>query len=121
MLHYCAASGTIQRVLPRGMGLGIVASSTFSTHIDEEGISYKPGDIFLFVTDGITEAMNEQRQEFGEEQLLDILQAHTHEPAEGIRDAIREAVQHFTGQAALHDDFTVVVVKAAERPQPEPE
>ncbi len=112
LLHFRAGTGIVDRILPKGLGLGMVATAAFSPRIDEESIHYETGDIFLFVTDGITEAMNIRRQEFGEDQLLDVLRAGTSVCAQEIRDRICSAVQAFTGEAALHDDFTVVVVKA---------
>lgn len=112
LLHFSAQTRTITALSPRGIGLGIVNNTFFSTRIDELNIPYAPGDIFLFITDGITEAMNSLRQEFGDERLHALLLRCIDKDANTIRDTICQAVEQFTGSAALHDDFTVVVVKA---------
>lgn len=112
LLHFDAGSNSINRILPMGLGLGMVNSNVFSTRIDERILSYNPGDIFLFVTDGVTEAMNEERSEFGDDRLQDLLRDSASASANTIRDVIHDAVREFTGSVALHDDFTVVVVKA---------
>lgn len=112
LLHFSAQTRTITPLSPRGIGLGIVNNTFFSTRIDELNIPYSPGDIFLFITDGITEAMNSLRQEFGDERLHALLLRCIDKNADTIRDTICQAVEQFTGSAALHDDFTVVVVKA---------
>lgn len=112
LLHYDAATGSVRHILPRGLGLGMVNSTVFATRIDDETLHYQPGDIFLFVTDGITEAMNENRAEFGDDRLHELLCKTAGSDANTIRDTIHDAVREFTGTAALHDDFTVVVVKA---------
>lgn len=112
LLHFRADNGSVERIQPRGLGLGMVGTAVFAPRLEETTLYYKPGDIFLFVTDGITEAMNLRREEFGEDQLLEVLRSGTSACAREIRDRICHAVQTFTGEAPLHDDFTVVVVKA---------
>jgi serine phosphatase RsbU (regulator of sigma subunit) len=75
-------------------------------------IRYEKGDVFVFITDGITEAHNVTGDEFGEENVLQILQNHNGAGAKRIRDQIISSVNHFTQNAQQHDDLTVVVVKA---------
>lgn len=112
LLHFSAQTRTITPLSPRGIGLGIVNNKLFAPRIDELNIAYARGDIFLFITDGITEAMNSTRQEFGAERLQELLLRNIDKDANTIRDTICQAVEQFTGATALHDDFTVVVVKA---------
>jgi len=69
------------------------------------------GDVVVFYTDGVTEAMNSHQQEYGEQRLRDTLLANGHLNAGGILDAILNSVSEFTGNAAQSDDLTVVVVK----------
>lgn len=70
-----------------------------------------PGDILLFYTDGITEAMNPQRDLFGDERLAAVLRA-SHQYALGdIVDAVLAAVREFAGDTPQTDDMTMVVIK----------
>lgn len=73
----------------------------------------KPGEIFIFGTDGIWETRNAKDELFGKERLRAIIRSQAAKPAEGIRDAVLEAVQAYRGDAAQEDDITLVVVKAA--------
>jgi serine phosphatase RsbU (regulator of sigma subunit) len=113
VFHYRANTGEIQIIVPKGIGLGLTGSEKFASELTEEMIRYEKGDVFVFITDGITEAHNVTGDEFGEENVLQILQNHNGAGAKRIlRDQIISSVNHFTQNAQQHDDLTVVVVKA---------
>jgi len=111
LFYYHASTGTVQIVTPRGMGLGLDNEKIFASEIEERVISYDAGDVFLFVTDGITEAQSRDRNQFGEENLVDVLKGCTAESALAIRDRVISAVKTFATDMSQHDDQTVVVVK----------
>jgi catechol 2,3-dioxygenase-like lactoylglutathione lyase family enzyme len=69
-----------------------------------------PGDTLLLFTDGITDAMNQQGREFGEEGLIEVLRAECHLPVEGLLERILEKVNTFSGREQ-EDDITLVVAK----------
>jgi serine phosphatase RsbU (regulator of sigma subunit) len=72
------------------------------------------GDVFLLVTDGITESHGADREEFGEARLTDLFTslAGAHTPVTGIVSAINAAAaDHATG-APQHDDQTVIAIRA---------
>ena len=70
------------------------------------------GDVFVFCTDGVSEANDALRREFGAERLLAGRRAsRTTEPAREIVDAIFDAVQEFRGDTPPNDDMTAVAVR----------
>jgi len=109
--HYQAKSRTVVKVLPRGLGLGLNAASIFTAEMKEKKIQYATGDIFLFATDGVTEAHNASA-DFGEERLQKILIDSFDSPAQMIQEHIIKEISKFVGEKEQHDDQTVVVVKA---------
>src|SRR5699024_2004504 len=77
----------------------------------EQTISLSPGDVLVFYTDGVTEAMNKGRtEEFGEKRLLKSICKHRDQPAAGIEQAIIDDVQLFAS-GIQSDDITVMVVR----------
>jgi serine phosphatase RsbU (regulator of sigma subunit) len=112
LYRFIAHTGLAEIVTPKGLGLGLENEGLFSTELEERKLQYDPGDVLVFVTDGIIEARNEKKEEFGEERLLKILGSQASSGADVMRDRILEEVRTFAGQAAPHDDQTVVVVKA---------
>lgn len=111
LLQFHAADGSISKVLPRGLGLGLNNASIFTTEMEERRISYAAGDVFLFATDGVTEAHNTEG-DFGEERLLQFLRQHHTRTAAEMQSLLLEELNHFTGDREQHDDQTVVIVKA---------
>ncbi len=90
-----------------GLPLGIKEEATYR----ETKIKLKKGDLVVFYTDGITEAMNEQKEQYGEERLERLVKSLGIVSAREVRDGILADVQAFTGNAEQHDDMTVVVLR----------
>jgi serine phosphatase RsbU (regulator of sigma subunit) len=111
LYRYCPATGSVEKVTTRGLGLGLDNGGIFATELEERALPYASGDIMAFATDGIIEARNEQLEEFGEERLLSLIQCHADLSASDIRARILEAVNAFAGSVPQHDDQTLVVVK----------
>jgi sigma-B regulation protein RsbU (phosphoserine phosphatase) len=90
-----------------GVPLGSFPGITY----DEVTIELREGDVFVFYSDGISEAMNEAGGEFGGDRLMRVIEEHRTRPAKDITDAIFAAVYEFCGTAEQNDDRTVVVLK----------
>jgi len=111
VLYWSGEEETIYLVEPPGMALGLVSGDIFKKTLDQAEIQYQKGDIFVLCTDGVTEAMNEEQEEFGEEQLCEVVSDHFKESAEEIQSAILMKIQEFVGGASQHDDLSLMVIK----------
>jgi serine phosphatase RsbU (regulator of sigma subunit) len=109
--HYEFKTKTVKKILPRGLGLGLNNASVFTAEMKEKKIQYGTGDIFLFATDGVTEAHN-AGLDFGEERLHKILMQDADKSVKEIQSHIIDEIAEFVGDQEQHDDQTVVVVKA---------
>ena len=93
---------TVERLSPTATVLGV-----FSNWTSEEGIvDLKPGDTLVLFSDGVTEAGIDTGEEFGEERLLSIIEAHCSGSAEMLVNSIIDAVA-----GEKHDDVTVVALR----------
>jgi phosphoserine phosphatase RsbU/P len=110
--HYHAASGRVDAIISRGLGLGLRDEAKFASELELRSVSYAPGDLILLVTDGVTEAMNPGGDEFGDARFGEILHALRNSAAEPVVAEITERVRAFAGDAAQHDDQTLVVIRA---------
>jgi sigma-B regulation protein RsbU (phosphoserine phosphatase) len=97
----------IQRLGVGGIVLGFVPEFPFS----EARITLEPGSVLVLYSDGITEAMNVQEEEFGEERLMTVLGQNLAEPTEKIMDNVLEAISQHIGRVPQMDDMTMVVIK----------
>ena len=112
LFYYHAQSQQVKKITPKGLGLGLDEQHLFSSEIEEKSISYKMDDVFIFITDGITEAKSSDGNEFGEDNLARVLEENHSQSAKNIRDKIIAEVNRFSVDVPQHDDQTVVVVKA---------
>ena len=93
---------------------GVPLGSFIGTEYDEVSYPLHPGDVFVFCSDGVSEAMNERHQEFTPERLLDVVTSVRHLPAGQIVQRIVSAVAEHRAGFPPNDDMTVVAIKIAD-------
>jgi len=102
-----------QVLAPEGLGLGLDRGDRFEKILGEERIPLQSGDLFLFFTDGLTEAMNSHSDLFGEERLCQLLERNRSLPLEELRERIVDEIVAFAEGEDQHDDMTMVLVRVA--------
>jgi len=91
----------------RGIALGIREDAEYT----EETIAINPGESLLIYTDGISEAMNDRMEEFGDERLVDIVEKYDDYSASDLVTIIIERIRIHFGGASQNDDITLIVLK----------
>ena len=76
-----------------------------------QSLSFNRGDLLVLYTDGITEARDEDLNEYGEDRLLEIVLNQRDESAEVITRKLEESVEAFATENTFDDDRTIVVLK----------
>jgi phosphoserine phosphatase RsbU/P len=94
-----------------GMGLGLNSGKIFGHSLKVETLQLERGDKLFFYSDGITEAMNEKRDEYGEDRLMTLAERTNGLSAEQSRDAVMSDVAEFLGPVHPQDDQTLVVLQ----------
>ena len=117
-LIYVPADGHAPRcsqvLTPDGLVVGLHLDgieAKFAELLEEQTLPIGVGDLFALYTDGITEAMNEESDLFGEERLSGLLEEHAHLPSDELRKRILGDVEAFVGGAEQHDDMTIVLLR----------
>jgi sigma-B regulation protein RsbU (phosphoserine phosphatase) len=77
----------------------------------EKEINLEPGDVLYLYTDGVTEAMNTNRELFSEQRLLAALNANRDSPPEELLSAIKLEVDNFADGTEQADDITMLALK----------
>ena len=103
---YCH-DGKIEIIEATGLPLGLFDDAEY----EELSFKSKPGDLFVFFSDGILDAQNKQRELFGRGRLEQIVNASCSLSAEGVVDTIFKAVAEHAGSEDAFDDQTVVVMR----------
>lgn len=108
LLHFTKKANKIEEISTEGgMPLGLMDGVEF----DNKEISLDKGDILFLYTDGISEAMDRHREQFGLEKVKGIIINNAVRSAEEIMSSIYEEISRFSRGVPQHDDMTVVVIK----------
>jgi serine phosphatase RsbU (regulator of sigma subunit) len=106
-LLYETATGQVRPLRAQGIVLGIIPDPKF----EQLETMLRPGDVLLLYTDGVTEAMNPQRELFGDDRLAEVLRANHHRGPQEVINAVLASVSEFAAGQPQSDDITMVVVK----------
>ena len=90
-----------------GMAVGVMPGLPY----DEDAVTLAPGDTMFLYTDGITEAMNADQEEFTEARLETVLSGGHGLPVSVVLENVTSAVVSFVGEAEQSDDITCVVLR----------
>ncbi len=101
--------GRMDRLDRGGMILGVLKG--FEPY-EQAMVQLQPGDLLVLFTDGVSEAMSKEGEEYGEERLERLLSEHRGSAAQAVLEAIHHDVLGFTRGAQQSDDITLMVVKA---------
>jgi serine phosphatase RsbU (regulator of sigma subunit)/anti-sigma regulatory factor (Ser/Thr protein kinase)/transposase len=119
MILYRGESDATYFLKPKGIPVGIDApdADLFRRTISVERLTLKQEDMLVVYTDGITEAMNPAREQFGEGRLLAAIKKYGHLTAQEFSQELDREIHEFTLGALQNDDITLVAIK--EKVQPE--
>jgi len=90
-----------------GIALGIMGGVDYQ----ERQVTISPGDVMIMYTDGVTEALNHQIEQYGLERLRSTVLRARHLSAQGILDEILQDIARFCGGQAQFDDITMIIAK----------
>ena len=96
---------------PKGIGVGLEQGKIFDSSLTEVEHELKKDDVWIFVSDGVTEAMDEEKNLYGIENLIDVINKNHEDTATKMMYELIMALGQFRGKAEQNDDITGVIVK----------
>ncbi len=107
-LYLQADANSEFRLLTSG---GLVAGAFEEAAYEQETVQMKSNDLLFLYTDGLTEAMNVEGEEFGADRIMDTLKSIASLSADQIRDVVARRIKEWCDGMSLYDDLTFVVMK----------
>lgn len=113
MILYRPSAKKTYYLNPKGFPIGIQLAETdlFRNSIESDTIQLAEDDILILYTDGITEAMNGNRNLFGEERFLKVIREHGSLRVKPFVEKLQLEIESFTEGAVQYDDITLVSIK----------
>ncbi len=107
----CRAGGTVEIIDTLDLGLPMGLEEDITDFVTTKRLTLATGDVMLLYTDGITEAENAARQQFGIDGLVRGLRSYNNLAAGDIVSRLTADVYAFIGEATIYDDLSLLVVK----------
>ncbi|MFN2452746.1 MAG: PP2C family protein-serine/threonine phosphatase [Pyrinomonadaceae bacterium] len=105
--HTKPSSQIVVKLTNGGPAIGVLNDCVY----DQETIQLQTDDLIVAYTDGVTESLNAEDEEFGEDRLQEILIEAAHLPASEVSEEIKRRVREWSAGTPQHDDLTFVVMK----------
>ena len=110
-LLYKQQSQTVTPVKSPGMVVGIDSGNVFDRLTVDFAISLERDDCLVLYTDGVTETLNAEGDEFGLDRVIQAVRARANDGAQAIVKKIIQDVRDFTGSLPQNDDITLIVIR----------
>jgi phosphoserine phosphatase RsbU/P len=103
-------SGDVILLKANGIAMGVMDEVS----LEQKEIELAGNDVVVFYTDGITEAINKAGEQFGEKRLIDTINRNVDLPVKDLIGRVKDEVFAFAQGQPQYDDFTMVLLKAAQ-------
>jgi PAS domain S-box-containing protein len=114
LIRVSAQTDLVETIESGGIALGFISEmGAFAGFVEEITIPLNTGDRYLIYTDGLTEAVNNEKEAFGTKRLLDLLSNDIGNTPEAMLDGIMRDVKAFTKGAPYHDDLTIIALEVS--------
>jgi sigma-B regulation protein RsbU (phosphoserine phosphatase) len=110
-LLFRAKDKSISKINPPGMALVIDSGGVFNRVTNDFTLTLEPEDVLILYTDGVTEALDAQGEEFGLKNLIDAVLASASEGAASIITRLTDDLRAFIGPQPQHDDITLIAIR----------
>ena len=111
LLYYNSKVNEASLLQPDGIGVGLEKGEIFRKKLKEEKVQCASGDIFVFYTDGLSEARNVANEEYGDEQLRRLIETNAKKTAAELKEIVIDSILSFLDGQSLSDDLTLLLVK----------
>ena len=110
LIIFRAATGEVEVIKGGGIACGVIKEA--SAGLKENCLTLAPGDQVVLYTDGVTEAMNEQDEQFSLEATVELVKRAGRTDPKTLCEGILQRLDEFRGEADPHDDITLVAFRA---------
>ncbi len=108
---YRASDASVTRVNPPGMAVGIDSGEAFNRFTRDFSLDLHKDDCLILYTDGVTEALDADGEEFGIERVTHSIVESAPQGATAILERLTADLKRFVGAAPQHDDITLIVIR----------
>ncbi len=109
--RFTAETGVIEPVSPKGAALGLHPEKSFEASLESISVRLKRGDWILMISDGVTECMNADQEEYGTSRLAALLSRGKLAAPDTLLSALLQDLDRFRGSHPAQDDISLVLIR----------
>ena len=110
-LLYTPKTGAVTPLKTPGMVVGIDSGDVFDRLTKDVAVPLEPGDCILLYTDGITEALDNEGNEFGMQRTMEAFRSSAKQGAQAIVSRLIDDLRNFVGATPQNDDITLIAIR----------
>ncbi|HJT45992.1 MAG TPA: GAF domain-containing SpoIIE family protein phosphatase [Chthoniobacterales bacterium] len=110
-LLYAQKTQTVTPLKTPGMVVGIDSGDVFDRLTKDVAVPLEPGDCILLYTDGITEALDHEGNEFGMERMMEAFRSTAKQGPQAIVSRLIDDLRNFVGSTPQNDDITLIAIR----------
>ena len=99
------------RTLELGIYVGLTETADFKGFVSSKTLSIRKGDIVMLYTDGVTEAENSKKEQYGTKKLMDAFLKYRDKSSKDIVENIYKDIYSFIENSEVYDDITMVLMR----------
>ena len=103
--------GELELIDTMDLGFPIGLDENIAEFFNQIKVPLNPGDVVVLYTDGITEAINLEKEEYRLERLCEVIRQNWQKTAQEIREVVIDDVRQFIGEQEVYDDITLLILK----------
>lgn len=111
ILYFQKSENKCIELRPKGSALGMMNETLFDSTADTLEITPQSGDVIFIYTDGIFEAMNSNKDEYGLAKVKEVLSVNAYKDVSDIKRIMVNSVDNFRGMNEVNDDITFAIIK----------
>jgi len=104
-------NGEMELIDTSDLGVPVGLLDDIAKHVGQTEVTLNSGDVVVLYTDGITEAVNIEDEEYGIERLSEVVKQHWQKSAKALQQAVLDDLRQFVGKQKFLDDITLLVLK----------
>ena len=110
-LYYNSIKDEATYAQDKGLGIGLLRNNTYKKYVSLNELNYNIGDTLILYTDGITEAKNLNKEEYGSIRFRNSFLENKDKEISDLKDNMIQSVHDFNGNKELDDDYTLIILK----------
>lgn len=101
----------VDKIIPKGIGIGLAKESFFNSNIEEINIDLKDDDYLIMFTDGLNEIRNKDGLEFGFDELTNFINTNNAKNVDDFVQNVKKMINDYSENTKHFDDITFIAIK----------